>query len=49
MKAWEIVMNEAVANKMMCVVNMEDPALIMEDMKKSMMLCLSGRVKGVDH
>ena len=43
------VMNEAVADKMVCVVNLEDLALIMVDMEKSMMFCLSGKVKGVGH
>jgi len=49
MKAWEIVMNEAIANKMVCAANMEDLALIMVDIEKSMMLCLTGKEKGVDH
>jgi len=34
---------------MVCAVNMEDPALIMVDMEKSMMLCLTGKLMGVDH
>jgi len=49
MKGCNAVMNEAVADKMVCVVNLEDLALIMVDMEKSMMLCLTGKVKGVDH
>jgi len=43
------VMNEAVVNKMMCTVNMEETAPIMEVMERGMMLCSTGKVKVVSH